>query len=399
VRTALLILATLGPVLAEDAVYLRRGGELRGTVTATTDTVVVLTMASGEIRLPRKEVAQIRKDLPAAGRSLRRIRRDDWYFLLADDVIVGWARVLHSEQGDRMQVEERRVLFTTRADRRRVEISDGQGAPLEYLWIEATPGRMEVWSGQIRGGEHVRQHRLGGEIETATGAWPKGAVLPLRVRSGAQPARGLLFDPRRGRTQQMVATRAPVADWAGVTLKTSAARVGFAQRAHAPRDARAVAAEALLHPLTPRVEERRLYHVAGGVTLVAPHKRWVDTPVQQGEGKLLTLENRITFARVEIESTPLRDRTISIHESFRRCRTKLGLAYDWFAPVGDPIVKGTSMSQRVEIRQGKERWQGILKVDKRPLRVVVSLALAPLRVWSLERGNLERILESVEAVD
>jgi hypothetical protein len=30
---------------------------------------------------------------------------------------------------------------------------------------------------------------------------------------------------------------------------------------------------------------------------------------------------------------------------------------------------------------------------------VFSLALAPLRVWSLERANLERILASVEAVD
>ena len=84
VRTLLACLLLIGPAAAEDVVYLRRGGELRGTVTATTERVVVLTMASGEIRLPRGEVARIRRDVADASEAKREIRRDDWYFLLRD---------------------------------------------------------------------------------------------------------------------------------------------------------------------------------------------------------------------------------------------------------------------------------------------------------------------------
>ena len=390
-RTFLLTLVLTGLALAEDAVHLRRGGELRGTVTAATDEVVVLTMASGEIRLPRAEVARIRRDLPAAS-ATRTIRRDDWYFLLQEGAIAGWARVLVTEQEGRIAIEERRVLFATREDRRRVEVSRKDGLPIEYLWIEATPGRMEVWSGQIKDGQHVRQHRLGGEIETATVPWRKGVRLPL----GA--ARGRIFDPRRGRTQELELRRGPVADWAGTTLETSASRVAFAQRAHAPPDPKKIAADALLHPLTPRPEHRRVYHVAGGVALTAPHKRWVEVATQQGEGKLLTLENRVTFARIEVASQALRDPTISVEEAFRRCRTNLSLGYDWFAPIGKPVADATSITRRVEIRQGSERWQGILRVEKRR-RIVAVLALAPLRVWALERPHLERILGSLEVVD
>jgi len=403
VRPLLVAVLLAGPLVAEDAVELRRGGELRGEVKASNGEFVVLAMASGEIRLPRGEVARIRRDVQGDGGPVREILRDEWFFLLRDDVVAGWARVLHSECGGMVQVEERRVLFATREDRRRVEISTRAGAPREYLWVEAVPGRMELWSGQIEDGLHVRQHRLGGEIETSTAPWPEGALLPLCVwsaaRLGRPAARGVLYDPRRGRTQPLVAHDAPVADWAGATLRTTAARVRLAQRVHAAPDAREAARDALLHPLTPRSPERRVHHLAGGFSITAPHERWVDEAEVRGEGKLLTLENRVTFARVEVETAPLRDATVSTHEALRRSRIRLAFAYDWFAPVGDPVERDGGVRQRVEIRRGKERWQGIVHVEKRPDRVFTLLALAPLPIWSAERKNLVSILDSFTAAE
>ena len=398
-----LVSVLAGLVWGEDAVYLRRGGVLRGTVTATTSRIVVLELASGEIRLPRGQVARIERDVPGEGLGVRRIRRDEWSFLLRDDRVAGWSRVLHWEQGDRVQVEERRVLFASRSERRRVEIVGPNGTPVEYLWVESSPGRMELWSGQITRGEHVRQHRSGGAIETSRDEWTKGATLPLvawskrRLRAG--PSRVRIYDPRRGRVQELTLSEAPVADWSGETLPTTAARVALAQRVHAPADPKSVAENALLHPLTPRPLHRRVVHLAGGFSLIAPNERWVDQSWARADGKLLVLENRITFARVEVEVVALRDPSISVAEALRRARMKLALAYDWAGPIGAPNTRGDGMRQRLELRRGKERWQAILQVQKRGARAVVVMGLAPLRVWSLERGNLGGILGSMVVVD
>jgi len=394
---ALVLLAALCP--AEDAVYLRRGGALRGTVTAENGEFVVLAMGSGEIRLPRAEVARVVRDVRDGEPAVPRVRRDEWFFLVRDGGLAGWARVLHTERGDRISVEERRVIFATREDRRRVEIATRGGRAREYLWIEARPGRMEVWSGQIEDGVHVRQHRAGGAIDTATAAWPQGARLPLvawsRARFGERVEGGVLYDPRRNATQKLVVRHAPVADWAGETLPATAARVALAREVHAPPDPREAARESLLHPLTPRDPERTVHHLAGGFTLVAPHDRWVEEKRLATHGALLTLENRVTFARVEVSSEPRRDRPLSEHPLLRRSLTKLALRFDWFRPLGD----ADGPRRRVEIRRGDERWQGVVLVEKRPNHAFTLLALAPLRTWAVDKAGLSAILDSFDAVD
>jgi len=398
-----MVAALAGVSAAEDAVDLRRGGELRGTVKAANERFVVLAMASGEIRLPRSEVARIRRDVGETAGERRVVRRDEWFFLVEDEAVVGWARVLHSEQGGRIQVEERRFVFEGRRDRRRVEIATRDGRPLEYLWIESRPGAMEVWSGQIDDGRHVRQHRAEGAIETTTGDWPKGAVLPLCAWSVARldgrTAKGALFDPRAGRARDGTASKAPVADWAGAVLATTEARVERAQAIHAPPDPGDVAREALLHPLTLRDKTRPVHHLPGGFTLTAPHERWVESARLAAAGDLLTLENRVTFARVEVSAAPLFDATLAPGALLDRSRTRLALDYDWFAPLGEATAEGNRARRRFEIRRGGERWQAFLQVEKRGDRVLTALALAPLRTWNLERPFLERILDSIDAVD
>ena len=65
-RALILVCALTALARGEDVVHLKRGGELRGTVTSATPKEVVLELASGEIRLPRNHVARIEHDAAPA---------------------------------------------------------------------------------------------------------------------------------------------------------------------------------------------------------------------------------------------------------------------------------------------------------------------------------------------
>jgi len=375
--------------IVEDVVRLRSGGELTGRVIARYfDNTIVLEMASGVIHIADSRIESIESGRRTRKATPRKICRDEWFFLLKEERVVGWHRLLHWEHGDRVQVEERRVMFADRSERRRVEIGRKDGTPLEYLWISSTPGRMQVWSGQIKDGCHVRQTRNNGVIVTVTAPWKKGVQLPLIAKTGAP-----LFDPRTNRLQVVEVGE----NWPGRILPTSEARVKHATSALARTDIRKLAQDAALHPLTPRPEDRAVHHLAGGVSLRVPHVRWVDTRSMRSEGAIFTVENRITFARLEVTTERVRAGTITA--AARRARTRVALQYDHVGALGEPKVKGKISLQRIELRRGRERWQGILRVEVRAHRTITALALAPLRTWSAEKPNLERILNSLVASD
>ncbi|MEM8883949.1 MAG: hypothetical protein AAGD14_07775 [Planctomycetota bacterium] len=388
--------------LTADLVRLESGGTLRGEVVSEGPRTVVLRMPSGEITLPRGQIAAIERDGAPVAAVERRLRRNEWYFLLKEGVIVGWARVLHGEEQERIQVEERLVLFDGPRDRRRVEIAGRDGAPHEYLWIESTPGVMEVWSGQVLEGRHVRQHRKGGKVESATVAWPEGARLPLVERSRARlggEAATRLFHPRTGGTTPLARRRAPVSDWNGTVMPTTEARVALARRRHAPADARDVAKEAMLHPLTPRPLDRTLYHLPGGVVFTAPNQHWVEQLEMRTLDRLFTLENRVTFARVECHAAQAARADEPLEDYVMQFRGGLADQFHLVRPRGSARIADGKLVQTFELRQGDERWQAILHVHAVGRRRVALLALAPVRRWAHERENLRRILASVKVVD
>jgi hypothetical protein len=310
-------------------------------------------------------------------------------------------------------VEERCVQFATEGrgqrERRRVEIVDRDGRAREYLWMESESGSMEVWSGQVSAGRHVRQHRRAGVLNTSTHAWPDGATFALtelaRLRDGKGARSSSVLDPRTGAVAPLQAradlSTPAVSLWPGTVRKTSAARVAYARAAHAGTDIVEMASEALLHPLTPRKEDRRVHHLLGGVGLTAPEAKWVESKEPREFGLLMTVENRATFARVEVYAGAVPDDGTAMGLFLRELRK----SYDHVSLLGGAGKTGPngkdgkgSSFMRIELRQGRERMQAQVRILRRAGEYVAVLGIAPVRRWSRERGVLAEILASTSIV-
>ena len=408
-RTILLIALFACVCEAEEVVRLRRGGSLRGEIRSQSPTEVVLELASGRIRIPAQEVASIERIPARADAPARKVVRDEWNFLIRNGLVAGWCRVLHWEQGDHVQVEEHRVYLPLgsepRRERRRVEIVDRAGRPREYLWMETVPGGMEVWSGQILGGRHVRQHRQNGALHTRTVAWQEGVTLGLPAWSAARgsgTARTVAtLDPRKGQVteRRFEPTGSPLPDggWDGKVLPTTAARIALAREAFAPADAMEMAVDATLHPLTPRDRSRSVHHLPGGVTLTAPDPIWVETMEPTARGLLLQVESRATFVRVEVHAfaTDVRDSAALV----RDFKGRLAANHDWVGLVGPARETNGVVTQRLELRQGRERMQAVVRILRRKGEYVAFLGIAPLRRWHSQKAVLLRILESATVAE
>jgi len=395
---ALLVSVLAAPAFAEDIVRLRRGGSLRGEVRSQTEHEIILEIASGEIRIPRSQIARVEMARDGEAIGVRLVKRDEWSLLTHDKRVAGWIRILHWERGDLVHVEEQRVTFATadspRRERRRVEIVDRDGRPREYLWMESEVGQMELWSGQIRDGRHVRQHRKGGRVQTEASDWPEHASLPLptwvHTLDNLESLTRRVLDPRKGSFEERRFERSSAryfgAQRAGRIVATTPERVAFARRVHARPDPLAVAADAKLHPLTPRNPERQVHHVAAGVSLTAPDAIWVDSVEAIDRGRLLLIENRASFSRVELYVG------VAGADPWKDLRRQLLNNHDHFAKVGEPV----DGLQRIEVRQGKERMLGLLRVVRRGSEYVAIVGLIPLRKWTKERAAVARILNSVQ---
>jgi len=73
----------------------------------------------------------------------------------------------------------------------------------------------------------------------------------------------------------------------------------------------------------------------------------------------------------------------------------LGKAHDFVARVGD-AVDGL---QRIEVRQGKERMLGLVRIVPRKGEYVALVGLVPLRRWGTERKAIAGILRSATVTE
>jgi len=404
VRSILVLVLLVLSAQAQDVVRLRRGGTLRGQIHSRSAETVVLELASGRISIPASEVTAVERDPDRPAAATRKVLRDEWSFLMRNGSVAGWCRVLHWERGEHIQVEEQRTYLPSgdlpRRERRRVEIVDRDGRPREYLWMETVPGGMEVWSGQFVGDRHVRQHRRNGVLHTRSSSWTDGVSLPLPVWSTARTT-GLdrvaaVLDPRTGLAEQRRfeanGSPLPAGGWDGRVLPTTAARVALAIEVNATGNPLEMATEAKLHPLTPRDRSRTVHHLPGGMSLRAPDVIWIESLNPVTRGLLMQIENRSTFSRVEVHAFAdvKGDNAALVGDLLRT----MGKSYDWIGRIGPARTSKGAVTQRIELRQGSERMQAVVRILRRDGGYVAVIGIASVKRWFSEKEALLAILDS-----
>jgi len=134
-----------------------------------------------------------------------------------------------------------------------------------------------------------------------------------------------------------------------------------------------------------------VHHVSAGVSLRAPDKAWVETIEGIERGRLMVLENRSSFARIELYTGP----AVVPADGWLGLREQLDAMHDYVARVGE----AKDGLQRIEVRQGKERMLGLVRIVPRKGEYVALVGLVPLRRWGTEREAVAGILRSATVVE
>ena len=443
------LLAALVLVLeasAEDFVHLENGRILKGKVVEAGPDRVIIEIGSGRVTVPREDVRLVERAATRRAPSRTITQSDEWFHVLHRGRLVGWRRVVHTEGPKRVQVEERTVFFRPGGgddvDIRRVEASDREGRPLEFLLMERYGNQMEVVSGQVKNGQALVQVRRDGKLRTDALELPAGWTLALpawaRFRESARPGESRsirVLDLRRLRTVRVVLrreqdTQAPgetkkcravtlIADTRvsrafyrpddgsvteelnGTTLvarRTTRERVELARRAHAAPQPLKLD-EALLFPFVRRPEDLTVVQARAGFTVRAPDAAWIPAPREAEQGLVLSFEKVSLFASLEVF---VHDAKGDPDECLARAMAKLRLTARSLKQVAKPetrLIGGQAARVvRLEASHRGESLRCVLAVICAKDRHIVVVGACPERWWRWAEPDFEAFLETLDIV-
>jgi len=445
---ALMLLAAFAG--AEDAVHLANGGVFFGAVVEENDREVVLELEAGRIALPRAKVRLVERN--ATPDPLRKAVTwaDEWFLILHRGKVVGWRHVVHAKAPDRLRAEERTVFFKRAGGEdvsiHRVEVSDPEGRPLEFLLTERYGDTVESVAGFVTPQQAVAYVRRGAKTETVTLDPAAGWVLELpawaRFRRDAsegetrtvcaldlrllqprtvlfrrdadevapdgadrRPCRALSLqrDERLERVLVRPDEGSVVVHLSGETLvarRATRERVEMAQAANAKRTL--TVEEALTFPFAPKPPDRVARHVAGGVTLVAPDEGWVAASFDGERGRLLEFEKVGLFASLEVFVYDLPSPRATLEECFDRALSRMRCAATSVELEGERVARAAgglpALVQEMRVDHRAEKLRSALFVARAEDRMVVLVGACPESLWRLARPAFESFAASLRVI-
>lgn len=447
-RRALFCILLCGAAASEDAVRLKRGGALRGTVVDEDPGSLLLELPSGSIRIPREAIESVERG-PRVPRKRRELR-EDWFLLFEGEGgrVRGWRRTAEAKSEEALRVEETTVFFRAGGGEevatQRVEESGPDGAPRSFFYRERYGGREEIVSGDVRAGRAAVMVSRDGTREMREVRLASGTVLPLpafvsflaEAEPGARVTRSAL-DARRLATAPLILRRESDAadpadprlrpcraalavegertaralyrpgegtvrvEWGGASLvarRVPRERVALAMRAFEPPKGLTVE-EALLYPFHARGEALERIDPAAGVAITPPDATWTVSAAPGARGRILSFERRATFATVDLFVLDLPEGEPGMAGCLRRAFAQLRLTVE---RVGEPSPVRVSdcggfsaCGVTVEAVHRGEELVCLLHVVRAEDRCVLLAAAAPKRWWPLAEPAFERFRRSL----
>ena len=110
----------------------------------------------------------------------------------------------------------------------------------------------------------------------------------------------------------------------------------------------------------------------------------------------MQIENRSTFSRVELHlfADAGGDDAGRVDDLLR----KMAKSYDWIGRVGPARESDAAITQRIELRQGSERMQAVVRILRREGEYVAVIGIASVKRWFSEKKSLLAILDSATLV-